>query len=63
MSPGVVTSELADSITEPDAREAMRVYRANAFAPDAITRAVAFALDQPIEVDVNEIVVRPARER
>ncbi|MBE1878197.1 SDR family oxidoreductase [Myceligenerans pegani] len=63
VSPGVVTSELADSITEPGAAEAMVAYRAHAISPDAIARAVAYAVDQPADVDVNEIVVRPARQR
>lgn len=63
VSPGVVTSELADTITDPGAAEAMRTYRANAIEPDAVARAVAFALAQPPDVDVNEIVVRPARQR
>jgi NADP-dependent 3-hydroxy acid dehydrogenase YdfG len=63
ISPGVVTSELADSITEREAAEAMRTYRANAIEPDAIAGAVAYALAQPPEVDVNEIVLRPARQR
>ncbi|MFC8042962.1 SDR family oxidoreductase [Nocardia sp. NPDC057353] len=63
VSPGVVTSELADSITDPGAAEAMRGYRAHAMAPEAIAAAVDYALHQPEEVDVNEIVVRPARQR
>ncbi|GAA5153651.1 SDR family oxidoreductase [Pseudonocardia eucalypti] len=63
VSPGVVTSELAATITDPGAAEAMRTYRANAIEPDAVARAVAFALAQPPDVDVNEIVVRPTRQR
>ncbi|MFV2176787.1 SDR family oxidoreductase [Actinomadura sp. LOL_016] len=63
VSPGVVTSELADSITDPATAEAMRVYRANAIEPDAIAGAVSYALGQPADVDVNEIVVRPAAQR
>ncbi|MBL6080388.1 SDR family oxidoreductase [Belnapia sp. T18] len=59
--PGVVESELAGTITDPAAAEAMRTYRAVALQPDAIGRAVRFALEQPEEVDVNEIVVRPTR--
>lgn len=57
--PGVVESELADTITDPVAAEAMKIYRAIALQPDAIARAVRFAIEQPDDVDVNEIVVRP----
>ncbi|WP_458095563.1 SDR family oxidoreductase [Roseomonas sp. WA12] len=59
--PGVVESELAGTITDPAAAEAMKGYRAIALRPDAIGRAVRFALEQPEDVDVNEIVVRPTR--
>lgn len=63
ITPGVVASELAGTITDPGAQEAMRTYRAAAIPADAIARAVSFALAQPADVDVNEIVVRPARQR
>jgi NADP-dependent 3-hydroxy acid dehydrogenase YdfG len=55
----VVESELADTITDPVAAEAMKSYRAIALKPDAVARAVRFAIEQPDDVDVNEIVVRP----
>jgi NADP-dependent 3-hydroxy acid dehydrogenase YdfG len=57
--PGVVESELASTITDPVAAEAMRSYRAIALPPGAIARAVRYTIEQPEEVDVNEIVVRP----
>ncbi|WP_416057890.1 SDR family oxidoreductase [Stenotrophomonas maltophilia] len=57
--PGVVESELANTITDPIAAEAMVQYRAIALQPEAIGRAVRFAIEQPADVDVNEIVVRP----
>ncbi|MCH2393963.1 SDR family oxidoreductase [Oceanibaculum sp.] len=57
--PGVVESELADSITDPTAAEAMKLYRAIALQPDAIARAVRYAIAEPDDVDVNEIVIRP----
>ena len=63
VSPGVVESELATTITDPAAQEAMRTYRAESIPPDAIARAVSFALAQPADVDVNEIVIRPTRQR
>lgn len=57
--PGVVESELANTITDPAAAAMMAEYRATALKPDAIARAVAYAIEQPRDVDVNEIVVRP----
>lgn len=57
--PGVVESELADTITDPTAAAAMKTFRAIALQPDAIARAVRYALEQPDDVDVSEIVVRP----
>ncbi|MXP57032.1 SDR family oxidoreductase [Pantoea sp. Taur] len=59
INPGVVESELADSISDSVAREAMKSYRQIGLKPDAIARAVSWAIDQPGEVDVNEITVRP----
>lgn len=59
--PGVVESELAVSITDPIAAEAMKSYRAIALQPDAIGRAVRYVIEQPDNVDVNEIVVRPTQ--
>ncbi|MEV0380303.1 SDR family oxidoreductase [Nonomuraea sp. NPDC050643] len=63
VSPGVVASELADSISDPIAREAMRTYRADAIPPDSIADAIAYAIGRPPGVDVNELVIRPARQR
>lgn len=63
ITPGVVESELAGTISDPGTREVMRAYRAHSIPPDAIARAVSFALAQPGDVDVNEIVVRPTRQR
>jgi NADP-dependent 3-hydroxy acid dehydrogenase YdfG len=59
--PGVVESELAGTITDATAAEAMKTWRAVALQPDAIGRAVRYAIEQPGDVDVNEIVVRPTR--
>lgn len=63
VSPGVVESELAQSITDPTAAAAMQTYRADSIPPDAIARAIAYAIDEPADVDVNELVIRPARQR
>lgn len=59
ISPGVTESELADTITDAGAAENMREFRRIAIGADAIARAIAFAVEQPDGVDVNEIIVRP----
>lgn len=59
ISPGVVTSELADTISDETAREAMNEFRKIAIDPDAIGRAVRYAIEQSSDVDVSEIIVRP----
>lgn len=59
VSPGVVESELAESITDPSSREAMKAFRKVAITPDAIARAIAYAVEQPADVDVSELIVRP----
>ncbi|WP_234535698.1 SDR family oxidoreductase [Streptomyces shenzhenensis] len=60
VSPGVTESELADTISDLAAREAMKTYRAVALPASAVAEAIAYAVAQPPQVDVNEIVVRPA---
>ncbi|MGQ7862780.1 SDR family oxidoreductase [Pseudomonas sp. 32A] len=57
--PGVVESELADTISDEGAREVMKAFRRVAINADAIARALAYAIEQPDDVDVSEIVVRP----
>ena len=59
ISPGVVTSELAETITDEETRGAMTEYRSVAIGPDAIARAVLYAMEQPEDVDVREIIVGP----
>ena len=63
ISPGVVESELADSISDPTAQAAMRTYRAVSIPADSIASAISYAIGQPPDVDVNEIIVRPAGQR
>ena len=57
--PGVVESELAGTITDAAAAAAMVEYRKIALKPDAIARAILYAIEQPEDVDTSEIVVRP----
>jgi NADP-dependent 3-hydroxy acid dehydrogenase YdfG len=62
ISPGMVASELVDSITEPDIASRMRKAYEGAIPADAFARAVAYAMRQPEDVDVNEILFRPTSQ-
>jgi NADP-dependent 3-hydroxy acid dehydrogenase YdfG len=57
--PGVIDTELANTISDDVAREAMIKYRSVAINAKSIGRAILYAIEQPNDVDVNEIVVRP----
>ncbi|WP_413404121.1 SDR family oxidoreductase [Paenibacillus amylolyticus] len=59
VSPGVTESELADTISDEEARDLMKEYRRISIPASAIAKSILFAISQPAEVDVNEIVVRP----
>ncbi len=59
ISPGVTESELASTITDAGAAAFMEDFRRIAISPEAIARAIAFAVAEPGDVDVNEIIVRP----
>jgi NADP-dependent 3-hydroxy acid dehydrogenase YdfG len=63
ISPGAVDTELPDTITDPEVAVAMRkFYDDVAISAEAFARTVAFALSQPDDVDVNEILFRPTRQ-
>jgi NADP-dependent 3-hydroxy acid dehydrogenase YdfG len=57
--PGVTESELAESISDEAGRNEMKTFRRIVIPADAIARAIAYAIEQPDEVDVSEVVVRP----
>ena len=62
ISPGAVQSELADSITEPDIAAGVKQLYDIALPAETFARMVAFAISQPDDVDVNEILFRPTRQ-
>jgi len=63
ISPGAVATELPDTVTDPQAAERIRKFYAEVAIPaESFARAVAFAMSQPEEVDVNEILFRPTRQ-
>lgn len=63
VSPGFTRTNFAESMTNPTVKaqivESMEKF---AMPPDAIARAMAFAIEQPAEVDVGEIIVRPTAQ-
>ena len=61
-SPGAVQTELAETISSAELKKRVKTFQANAISPLAIARAIAFAIEQPSDVDVNEIVVRPTAQ-
>jgi NADP-dependent 3-hydroxy acid dehydrogenase YdfG len=63
ISPGAVVSELAETISEPDVLETIRAANEIAIPADSFARMVAFAISQPSDVDVSEIVFRPTKQR
>jgi len=63
ISPGFIYTDFAESMTDPQVKAQILATRDEmAISPDAIARAIAFAIDQPSDVDVNEIVVRPTAQ-
>ena len=63
ISPGAVATELPNSVTEPDLADSFhKFYEEFAIPADSFARAVAFAVGQPDDVDINEILFRPTRQ-
>lgn len=63
IAPGAVESELTSTISDPAMkREVDEVFRKDMLPADAIARAIAFAIGQPGDVDVNELLVRPTAQ-
>jgi NADP-dependent 3-hydroxy acid dehydrogenase YdfG len=63
ISPGVVRTGLVDYIDDPEVREqARRRIETLGIEPDAVARAVAFAIEQPDDVEIGDITVRPTRQ-
>ncbi|AIN18658.1 short chain dehydrogenase family protein [Yersinia rochesterensis] len=63
ISPGAVSSELVDSITEADVAAGIKqFYDEVAISADAFASIVAFAIGQPEDVDINEVLFRPTKQ-
>ena len=63
ISPGAVQSELPLGISDPETSTHIKdFYRRMAIPADAVARAIAFAIEQPADVDVNEVLLRPTAQ-
>lgn len=64
ISPGAVDTDLPNSITAEDVAENIKnYYQENALPAESFARAVAFAISQPEDMDVNEILFRPTKQQ
>jgi NADP-dependent 3-hydroxy acid dehydrogenase YdfG len=63
ISPGFVQTNLADSMTNPEVKaQIVGTMEKMGISPDAIARGIAFAIEQPVDVDVGEIIIRPTAQ-
>mgnify|MGYP001764538205 CR=1 FL=1 len=61
--PGAVASELMDGSSDPEAAAGIKAfYQANEIPADSVARAVVYAIEQPAEMSINEITLRPTRQ-
>jgi NADP-dependent 3-hydroxy acid dehydrogenase YdfG len=62
ISPGVIQSELTQAITDPYAKDMVKGMENMAISPDAIAHAVAYAMSQPQDIDISEMIIRPTAQ-
>ncbi|WP_175839375.1 SDR family oxidoreductase [Burkholderia anthina] len=62
ISPGAVATELTQTITDPDVAKGMSQVYQQAIPASAFARAVEYAMSQPDDVDINEVLFRPTSQ-
>lgn len=62
ISPGAVATELTTTISDPETAKNVDQLYEMAIDPDAVARAIAFAIEQPADVDINELIIRPSKQ-
>lgn len=64
VSPGAVSTELVDHVTDPDTKKAMENFYASVSMPsERVAQAISLAVDLPEDSDINEIVMRPTNQK
>lgn len=62
ISPGAVATELTSTISHDETAKMAKQLYGVAIDADAIARAITYAIEQPGDVDVNEIIIRPTKQ-
>lgn len=62
ISPGAVATELTNTISHEETAQGMDEIYSIAINADAIARAIVYAIEQPQDVDINEIIIRPTKQ-
>ena len=63
ISPGFVRTELVDFVEDPESRELMQARMAElGISPTAVARAIAFAIEQPDDVEIGDMTIRPTAQ-
>jgi len=62
ISPGAVATELPEGSSEEGTRKNLRDFYKMAIPADSIARAIAYAIEQPSEVEIDEVVIRPTAQ-
>ncbi len=62
ISPGAVATELPESSSEEETRKNLREFYKMAIPADSIARAIVYAIEQPAEVEIDEVVIRPTAQ-
>jgi NADP-dependent 3-hydroxy acid dehydrogenase YdfG len=62
ISPGAVATELTNTITHEQTAKNIEQLVAVAIDADAIARAITYAIEQPEDVDINEMIIRPTQQ-
>jgi NADP-dependent 3-hydroxy acid dehydrogenase YdfG len=62
ISPGAVATELPESSSDEATRKNLRDFYKMAIPADSIASAIAYAVEQPAEVEIDEVVIRPTAQ-
>lgn len=62
ISPGVIDTELTTTISDEETAKQVEQLYSVAIDADAIARAITYAIEQPADVDVNEMIIRPTKQ-